>query len=127
MEKSYVTLEQHICPVCLEVFDTGNLLLDSRLKATFDMHTVTGMSLCPEHQKLADDGYFFLVECAGEPQPGKELTRTGNIASVQRGALEVIFNQETVASLKDVPLAYVEVGVLQNLSEKAGVPMPARQ
>lgn len=46
MSKSYVSMEQHQCPVCLSVFDTGNLLFDTRLKDRFAPHTLTGRSLC---------------------------------------------------------------------------------
>ena len=46
MEKSYVTLEQHVCPVCLKTFDTGNLLLDDKLRDVFKKYTVTGYGLC---------------------------------------------------------------------------------
>lgn len=62
-DKSYVSLEQRLCLVCGTCFDTGNLLLDRRLRANMERHTVTGWGLCAEHQKLADDGFVALVEC----------------------------------------------------------------
>ncbi len=65
-DKSYVSLEQHVCLVCGAAFDTGNLLLDRRLRASMEHHTKTGWGLCTEHQKLADDGFVALVEC--DPQ-----------------------------------------------------------
>ena len=52
MEKSYVSLEQHICPVCLKTFDTGNLLFDEQLRNIFERYTVTGYELCEEHKKV---------------------------------------------------------------------------
>ena len=60
-EKSYVALEQHQCPICGELFDTGNLLLDRRLKDSLEKYTVTGFSPCPEHQKLLDAGYIAAI------------------------------------------------------------------
>ena len=57
MEKSYVSLEQHICPVCLKTFDTGNLLFDEQLRNIFERYTVTGYELCEEHKKVIEDGY----------------------------------------------------------------------
>jgi hypothetical protein len=42
MDKSYVTLEQ--CILCHE--DTGNLMLDRRLRETFEMHTTFPTSVC---------------------------------------------------------------------------------
>jgi len=53
-DKSYVSLEQRLCLVCGTPFDTGNLLLDRRLRASMERHTVTSWGLCAEHQKLAD-------------------------------------------------------------------------
>jgi hypothetical protein len=64
--KSYVSLEQQRCLVCGTSFDTGNLLLDRRLRASMAHHTTTGWGLCPEHQKLFEDGFVALVEC--DPQ-----------------------------------------------------------
>ena len=65
-DQSYVSLEQRLCLVCGISFDTGNLLLDKRLRASMKRHTTTGWGLCAEHQKLADDGFVALVEC--DPQ-----------------------------------------------------------
>ena len=68
-DKSHVSLEQHVCLVCGKAFDTGTILLDKRLRASMEHHTKTGWGLCPEHQKLADDGFVALVEWypTGEP------------------------------------------------------------
>ncbi|HHW2678374.1 hypothetical protein [Pseudomonas aeruginosa] len=55
-DKSHVSLEQHVCLVCGTGFDTGAILLDKRLRASMERHTATGWGLCPEHQKLSDDG-----------------------------------------------------------------------
>ena len=65
-DKSHVSLEQHVCLVCGTAFDTGAILLDKRLRASMERHTATGWGLCPEHQKLADDGFVALIEC--DPQ-----------------------------------------------------------
>ena len=65
-DKSHVSLERHVCLVCGVAYDTGNLLLDKRLRASMERHTTTGWGLCPEHQKLSDDGFVALVEC--DPQ-----------------------------------------------------------
>ena len=65
-DKSHVFLEQHVCLVCGARFDTGAILLDKRLRASMERHTATGWGLCPEHQKLSDDGFVALVEC--DPQ-----------------------------------------------------------
>ncbi len=35
-EKSHVSLEQHVCLLCGVAFDTGNILLDKRLRASME-------------------------------------------------------------------------------------------
>jgi hypothetical protein len=75
MSKSHVTMEQHKCAVCGKDYDTGALLLDTRLGKRFEMHTVTGWGLCPEHQKLYDDGYVALV---GADLAKSKLLSNGN-------------------------------------------------
>lgn len=100
MEKSFVTLEQQICIVCAQPFDTGSLLLDKRLSKRFDKYTTTGMGLCPEHEKLHKDGYVALVEIDPEKshagskatlQPS-EVWRTGTIMHLRRTVARQIFN-----------------------------------
>ena len=61
MSKSYVTLEQAICPICTETKDTGALLLDRRMRDTFEMHTTTGVDICKDCREKIDDGYIALV------------------------------------------------------------------
>lgn len=112
MEKSYVTLEQHACPVCLKTFDTGNLLLDDKLRDVFEKYTVTGYELCEEHKKVVEDGYVILVEVRERPQKGQDPYRTGNTAYLKRHVAKDIFPDMDV---QDV--AFVEIGVLDKLRE----------
>ena len=112
MEKSYVTLEQHACPVCLKTFDTGNLLLDDKLRVVFKKYTVTGYGLCEEHKKVVEDGYVILVEVRERPQKGQDPYRTGNTAYLKRHVVKDIFPDMDV---QDV--AFVEIGVLDKLRE----------
>ena len=112
MEKSYVTLEQHACPVCLKTFDTGNLLLDDKLRDVFKKYTVTGYELCEEHKKVVEDGYVILVEVRERPQKGQDPYRTGNTAYLKRHVAKDIFPDMDV---QDV--AFVEIGVLDKLRE----------
>lgn len=112
MEKSYVTLEQHACPVCLKTFDTGNLLLDDELRDVFEKYTVTGYGLCEEHKKVVEDGYVILVEVRERPQKGQDPYRTGNTAYLKRHVAKDIFPDMDV---QDV--AFVEIGVLDKLRE----------
>lgn len=86
MEKSYVTLAQKICIVCGGVYNTNEILLDRRLRKQFDMHTVVGYGMCPEHQKMKDDGYVALV--AVDPSKVK-LTNDKEGNAVVKGADQV--------------------------------------
>ena len=118
-DKSHVSLEQHVCLVCGVAYDTGNILLDKRLRASMEHHTTTGWGLCPEHQKLSDDGFVALVEC--DPQrsgsPGDRLKpeqayRTGRLAHLKREAFATMFNVPVAA---DQAFVFVEPGVIERL------------
>lgn len=121
--KSHVSLEQHICPVCGQTFDTGSILLDKRLRQSMDRHTTTGFSLCPEHQKMFEDGYIALV-CIDESKTklGKNgLTtpenahRTGDVAHLTRTAFQKMFNaDETVVAR---PMIYIDEEVMDMLKK----------
>ena len=100
MDKSYVTLEQNICVVCGDTYDTGSLLMDRRLRDTFEKHTTTGYGMCPEHQKLKEDGYVALIgadesksslRANGNMNP-EDAHRTGNIAHLRTEAWENIMD-----------------------------------
>lgn len=112
MEKSYVTLEQHVCPVCLKTFDTGNMLLDDKLRDVFEKYTVTGYGLCEEHKKVVEDGYVILVEVREPPKKGQDPYRTGNTAYLKRHVAKDIFPDMDVQDI-----AFVEIGVLDKLRE----------
>lgn len=118
-DKSFVTLEQSQCPVCGKCFDTGSLLLDRRLRETFERHTVTGIEMCPECKKLRDDGYIALVEIdPARSQMGGGLVkpedawRTGRKAHIREAVWSKVF-----PSLPVPPkgLAYIGPGVIESL------------
>lgn len=117
-EKSHVSMEQHVCFVCGEVYDTGAILLDKRLRQSMGQHTVTGQGICKEHQSKIDEGYIILIECTiedaitGHGTHKERRRRTGNIAFVKNGAFKNIFN--TDAPPKSI--AFVEEGVIEKLS-----------
>ncbi len=85
-----------------------------------ERHTKTGWSLCPEHQKLADDGFVALVEGdpqrSGAPSAGRmkpeQAYRMGHLAHLRRAVFAQVFN---------VPIAnaqacvFVEPGVIEQL------------
>ncbi|ENG0045683.1 ATPase [Pseudomonas aeruginosa] len=120
-DKSHVSLEQHVCLVCGTHFDTGAILLDKRLRASMERHTATGWGLCPEHQKLSDDGFVALVECdpersgslagGGRVKP-EQAYRTGRLAHLKRNVFAELFNAPIAANQ---PCVFVEPGVIEQL------------
>lgn len=113
--KSHVAMEQHQCPICLVRFDTGNILLDRRLRASLEDHQLTGHSPCPDCQAKLNDGYIALVETAG-PATSRTVSmmvpRSGNLAWVRRTAFPQIFDQPAPETL---PMIFIEPGVIQKL------------
>lgn len=87
-DKSHVSLERRVCLACGSPFDTGNILLDKRLRQSMARHTVTGWGLCSEHERMFEEGFIALVECdpwrSGAPSSGnidpEQAYRTGRLA-----------------------------------------------
>ena len=120
-DKSHISLERHVCLVCGVAYDTGNLLLDKRLRASMERHTTTGWGLCPEHQKLSDDGFVALVECdpqrSGSPSGAARMKpeqayRTGRLAHLKRNVFAKVFN---VPIEVNQPCVFVDPGVIEQL------------
>lgn len=106
-----VSMEQHQCFVCGCHYDTGNILMAKRLSTKLKDRTITGVGLCPEHQKMKDDGYIALIEATDS----QGTQRTGNVAHIRESVWEQVF---------DVPvppqkICFVEVGVVDLLKSKA--------
>lgn len=106
-EKSYVSMEQHVCYVCGKTYDTGSILLDRRLRASMKRNTVTGYGICEEHKAKIDEGYVILIECAD--QYGSN--RTGQLAYVKQDRFKDIFNSEP----PEKHIAFAEQGVIEKL------------
>lgn len=135
MSKSYVSMEQHLCEVCGIPFDTGAILLKKDTQPTLERHTITGWGLCPEHQKLADDGYVALV--GGDltrsklthkktvASPG-DVHRTGQIIHIKREVFEQVF--ATVLE-KDRVFVFVDSDVIEHLTKMAppGTEIPTQE
>lgn len=93
--KSFVTMEQVVCPVCGKAHNTGALLLDKRGAKRFDRNTVTGWEMCPEHEKLKNDGYIALVGADPEKSTGTRLDqvwRTGAVAHLKADVWSDVFD-----------------------------------
>ena len=123
--KSHVSLEQYQCVVCGCTYDTGAVLLHKQLAQKLEQHTLTGYGLCPEHQKLFDEGYVALIEVDPELScfgPDGNLTaktahRTGTIVHIRREVFKRIFPTPLD---DDKPLAYTEPAVIALLKEHCG-------
>ena len=119
-DKSHVSLEQQLCLVCGTAFDTGNILLDRRLRASMKHHTTTGWGLCPKHQRLFSEGFVALVECdpqrsgsqAGGRMKPEQAYRTGRLAHLRRTVFAQMFN---VPIADEQACVFVEPGVIDQL------------
>lgn len=68
--KSHVSLAQKFCPICGEMFNSGEILLETRISVgelvkSFDYFTCIGVDLCPKHMSMVEsDEYvaFFVCE-----------------------------------------------------------------
>jgi hypothetical protein len=104
-------MEQHVCIVCCQPFDTGAILLDRRLRNTLDRHTVTGWGRCPTH---SDPEYVYLVGCRTSPHGDRvhdpaDADRSGEVMQVKVEAWSRCFN---VPLPKD-RVAFVEQAVIE--------------
>lgn len=115
-DKSHVGMGYSLCPVC-GIKHSEVVLLDKRLKDTLTQHEFMGFDLCPEHEAMREE-YIALVEIKATPQgtnaKPKDVhnSRTGLIAHVKRPAFKEIFNVDVPDTQ---PMAYVEVGVIDQL------------
>ena len=108
MDKSYVTMQQHQCPACGKVFDTGALLLDTRLRKQFDMKTVTGRSLCPDCNEKINDGFTILI-VVKDGETGSNPYRTG----------ELLFHKAAEPANKlPHPIMYIEESAAKEIKAK---------
>ena len=104
--KSHVAVEQKCCPVCGKIHDVG-VLIHRRLAKVLLDKVVSGYGLCPEHQKLWEDGYVALVAC-NPPKDGSNpnistADRTGLIIHVRKSVTAQIFNMPI-----DGPMAFID-------------------
>lgn len=121
--KSYVSVEVKVCEVCGSEWETNSLLLDRRLKESMESKTITGYGLCPEHQKLHDEGYIALIaidESLSTNKPKNNVIRgldgvhrTGAVAHVRREVAKNIFNCE----IPEGPFMYCDPEVISMLEK----------
>lgn len=99
MMKSHVSLEQQVCVVCTENFDTGSLLVNRRLRNSLEHTTTTGWGMCPKCTKMKDEGYVALIGIdeakssavhRADLKPG-EAYRTGDVAHIRSEVWDHVF------------------------------------
>lgn len=121
MTANSVAMGKHICPVCGQLHDSGEVLIHRRLGNIEPSQTITGESLCGEHQRLFDDGFIALVEVSNEPRAGQSrmargvASRTGRLCHLKRDKWSCIVN----APAPDGPMCFVKVGFIDRLREVA--------
>jgi hypothetical protein len=95
MTQSFVSLEQHRCPVCLAQHDTGNVLVTKSLSRKLNQRTVTGLGFCADCKQKHDDGFVALIALQREPNRGEDplaVPRTGDVVHVRVAVWDKVFN-----------------------------------
>ena len=122
-DKTFVTLEQKVCVACHAVFDSGDLLLDKRVRPVFDKKTVTGYDWCPTHKAKKDEGYLFLIGIdatkSNQPYTPRTVYHTGGIAMIREDAWSKIFSEPMPPQVMEKRLCYVDNATLDYLQQAA--------
>lgn len=116
----YVQMERAICPVCGIKHEHGGILISKHLRSIPEKQTVTHYALCPDHQKLFDDGYVALVgidPAKSTSSSGRmeleDAYRTGRLAHLRRSAYARFFPDNPIDD--DLPLVFVDDEVIDML------------
>ena len=118
----FVKIEKNICPVCGVEHDVG-IMINKRLKAIKDEHTVTGYSLCKQHKNLYENGYLALVGVDETKSTRKangnlnfeDAYRTGSIAHIKYEVASEMFN---VPIQRSQEFIFCDEQVIEMLKEK---------
>ena len=126
MPKQSMSMEMKQCPVCGELHCTG-ILLDKKLLKRLEEQTVTGLQLCPEHDRLFQEGYIAIIVTTDVPEDRSKglpvtATRTGDIAHVRREVLRELtdLTEDALAS----PIIFAGQAFFEKLAEICGEPLP---
>jgi len=116
--EDYVKMEKHVCKVCNKLFDSGNILLHKNMRAISEDKTITGFGLCPEHQKLFDEGYVALIvidesksRMNGNDVKPKDAHRTGMIIHLRREVMKEMFDMD-LSTVKEMIFIDQELATL---------------
>ena len=122
-DKSYVSVENKICPVCMKQHEHNcGVLLDTRLKSSLERTTTTGYSLCEEHERLYNEGYIALIgidETKSDFIDGdmnkldpRNIYRTGVIMHMRKEFFDGMFDIKV-----DGPFVHVQQEVIERLQK----------
>lgn len=115
MSANYVAKGIATCPVCGQEH-TNSVLIKKRWSGKPLEDQKTGYQMCPEHQKLFDDGYIALVEIdeTKSDQQNGVFWRTGNVIHLKRHIFDEIFDIDVSS---EMPICHVDSEVMQILQE----------
>ena len=111
MSKSHASMEQNQCFICLTIFETGNILLDRRLKQSMEQYTVTGYGTCIECQKMQKDGYVALIVASER----NTSNRTGQYLFLKKEVAVHLFNNPF-----DKNIGFIDEQIFDQLQEQHG-------
>jgi hypothetical protein len=119
--KSFVSVATNVCPICGKEFETGEILIDKRIRDSLERTTLTSVSICPEDQEFLDTGYIMLVEIdekkskmSSSLKP-EDVSRTGVIVRLKKEVAAKIFNVEITT-----PFIYIDKEVTARLQAMVG-------
>jgi len=111
---------RHICEICGEKFESGEILIHKHLSDIPKEKTITGWGICPKDQELLDKGYLHLVEA--DPKKSSFLDngnmskegayRTGRIAHMKREVASDIFNMDIDPRL---PMVFIDIDAFEQI------------
>lgn len=115
-EKSFVTIIAKICIVTGKQFETGELMIDQRVKNSFETFTIDGYGISPEVQEKIDDDYIALIgfdatQSHPNPKQYSDFYRTGEVAYLKSNVFQDIFTVE----LPKEKFTFVEKEVISHL------------
>ncbi len=121
MSKSHVSMGQHVCPVCGKVHDSGEILIDKRLKDSLEKYTVTGYGECEECKAKIDDDRVAMVVAsggvAGDRLQMEDANRTGEIIFLRRYLFNQLFNVEIS---EDQRMVFIDPDAAEMIKQKLG-------
>ena len=118
MSKSHVSMEQKVCLICRQTYDTNAILLDTRMRDSLECHTVTGPGQCSECEAMNAKGYVALVGATGDDPSGDTMQPadaiyTGEVCWLKRHAAEQIIDTD----LTGFNFVYIEPDAVTKLKE----------